>query len=351
MRWPAVAAAFLLATSVGAGEPSSEQVLGKAATWSVETEPVRSDPSLERVEPPVAATPKSQRCAIDDERLGRARAQLGAGAIARPLGRHELFTDVRDDRLLELLDGLARRVEEAYAGTLGLPVAEHACRAAVVLFASETSYATLAEAETHLPAEVGFLGHTGGGVATLFAGSRTHQEVGSTLVHELTHLLNAQLLGPELPHCLDEGLALYLGTAQISSRGALDLDHIDWQLVPLGGNFRGPADFLGWVARSLPLGQVPSIAELAALDRTAFLNAKNPQQLAAYSFLWVRFLLGSGDPLLEQGFRRFLAAFAAGEPPALAALVTDLGRSWPEVEGALLLWLAQMRHHRELGVG
>lgn len=344
MRWPATAAALLLTVPLSAEAQTTPRedrlILGKPATWSLDDDPL----PVELPEPAALEQTFSDPCVIDSDRLARARAHFGPRAQTRQLWRHVLYTDLTETRLLEFLDALAKTAETVYLEQLGLPIDEAVCSAAVVLLENEKNYALLAAEEALAAPSVGLWGHAHGGVAVVVTGVRSDKEIGASLLHELTHLLNAQILGPSVPPWLDEGLALSLA-AQISSPGELDPEHVNWKSISRGVGFREPPIFFVRAANAYRGGQLPPLWELAGYDRAAFLGSNDPQLLAVYGFLWVRFLLDPEDPPLQQGFRLFLASLANGEPIALREA---LGRSWEQLDGAFLLWLAHTG--RQLGL-
>ena len=155
------------------------------------------------------------------DRLAHARRLLGTQEASRSVGPYPLYTDFDDDALLEFLDRAASGVETSYSQRYGLtPIGEP--REAVVLFAREEDYRAFSAREERIVG-ITATGHATAGLVALYAEGRPWWEVASTLVHEITHLVNRRALGPALPPWLDEGIAGDLGSSRFADDGSLVL--------------------------------------------------------------------------------------------------------------------------------
>lgn len=331
----------ILILLLGLGGLSGESALADSAAPPVKR--------LERKEGAAGARPvrpvEARR--PDAARLKKARARLKGGPEAVGyLGPYSLFTDLQDPARRQYLDRLAAQMEDAYRNRYGRQLLGQPAEA-IVLYAREQDYQAFQDQDSRL-ARLSASGHSGYGIVALFDEGRTRFEVGSTLVHELAHLLNRRALGPLLPSWLDEGIADDLAQSKV--------DEDSGRLVPgtLGGvtvragarlQMYGPRAALQQLVVALEEGKALPLAELLGLDWDDFVRTAGNLNYAHSSF-WVRYLLDGEGGALAPRFRAFLDAVAAGEPPAPEMLREKLGRSWPELESGFRVWVLSQREDR-----
>ncbi len=182
----------------------------------------------------------------------------------------------------------------------------------------------------------------------MFPGKKSKRELSAILIHELTHLVNWQILREfgtthtPLPPWLDEGMADDLALSLRSHKG-------EFAATPLGpGNLHyGPR--LGGVLNRLvsdmtpgSSGYAPSLRELMAMDPDTFLGAERERHYMLSS-LWVRYLLdGAGDDVAER-FRGYLATMVRGGSPHPDELASQLDRNLTQLESSFRGWLTQQR--------
>jgi hypothetical protein len=304
---------------------------GPVTGWvRVEREAVPGEPLLGRAPAPVLPRPGRPPERL---RLARARALLHPEATGF-LGPYGFYSDVTDLSLNTRLDGVARAVEPLYRRRFGLePVGE--TLEAVVLFRREASYRSYQGAERRL-AGLPAGGHAGNGMAVLYADDREPEEVAGVLLHELTHLLNRRALGPALPPWLDEGLAEDLGWSEIDASGR-----------PTPGTWGGVEGRIGATVYRLggravldryrlsrARGRLLPLADVLALDWEEFVRREDGLAYVQTGLL-VRYLVESRH---RDGFRRFLADTARGEPISAGRLEEALGVSLGEIERELDAW-------------
>jgi hypothetical protein len=190
-------------------------------------------------------------------------------------------------------------------------------------------------------------GHSGYGIVVLFDEGRPRFEVGSTLVHELAHLLNRRALGPLLPSWLDEGIADDLAQSQVSDAGRLQPGTLGGFTVRYGARIQmfGPRAALQQLVVALEEGKTLPLPDLLALDWNSFVRHEGSLSYAQSSF-WVRYLLDGEGGALAPKFHAFLDAVATGEPPTPEALRRQLGRSWGELEAGFRSWVLAQREDR-----
>lgn len=257
--------------------------------------------------------------ASDSRRLKAVREALG-GASDRQLGSYDLYTDVEDEGLLDLLDSAATAAEEAYFARTGRLPAGDPDRA-IVLFADESRYRVDSD-RFELP---GFAhaGHAGRGIATFFVGRRPADQLASTLVHEIAHLLNSRALTSFLPPWLSEGIARDLGSVRLHGPD---------------GRLRISSDELGLLrlVATLDAGDLPESAKLMALDGELFYRPEIVSWSYAHSGALVGYLFGEehGD-----GFRVFLKRIADGRGADAALLLDELGVDATELDRGFHAWL------------
>lgn len=251
------------------------------------------------------------------------------------IGPFPLYTDVEDQQLLELLDRVAQRLDEAYQARFGLGLPKRRSRPQVALFAKEADFRALARETPNAPVHA--RGFAPGGMAVFYVGDDPLHLVITGIVHELTHTLNRHALGSSLPPWLEEGMAEDLGGVWIEDPDAPSpaLTH------PGDGRRHGwrMQEIVGAVA-VLRADDVwaPNTA-LVELDRNSFFGVGQGRHYKQ-SQLFIRCLLDGDDGRLADGFRGFLSDTAEGYPPRPESLLEHLGQDWPEIERAC-------REHRQ----
>ena len=274
----------------------------------------------------------------DPDLLRRATGALEARRTLS-LGPYAATTDVEDVRLLSMLAAVAGAVEKTYAARYGVvPVGEP--REHVVLYRDEAAYRRLSTEDERI-ASIASAGYTVSGLVLLYAGERPPTEVATTLVHELTHLLNRRALGPALPPWLDEGIAEDLAQSRITPSG---------ELVPgaLGGlaydrrdhvELRGGLAALLVLQRAVGSGEAPRVEDLVSSPWAEFVAAGREQRYDAACF-FVRYLLEGEGGALAPAFHGFLRGIAAGESPDGEELRRRLDRPWPLLDLGWHAWLS-----------
>jgi len=271
----------------------------------------------------------------DAEQLTAARELLGVDGPAGRLGPYPLYTDVRPASRLFDLDRVAAAVDPAYRQRYGrAPVGKP--EEAILVFADESAYRVFQSREARLsglPAG----GHASAGLVAFWAGTRRHDELAATLVHELVHVLNRHALGPALPPWLDEGMADDLGGSAIGPAGELDPQRLGGAVVRRSGRL----DYFGAIAALRNLNaayarsEPPRLAELVDLSWDGFVRSPQRDLHYALAGFFIRYLVDGEDGALAPAFRRFLAAVADGGPATGEALRRELNRSWEVLDRGL----------------
>lgn len=302
---------------------------------------VRAGGGEEGGELPRAAKPKRILPVRPAEllRLRRARQILELDDPTGRVGPYRLFTDVEDPGLMEVLDGAAARMEEAYYARYGRAPGGKAQQAAV-MFRREEDYRTYAAGDENIPGSGQQVGHAGSGVVAFFAGERSRTEVVRTFLHELTHLLNRRALAPRLPPWLEEGLAADLGTFWMEEAEG----PVYPRLFGLEGFvIRGIDSSVMRVSQDLESGSLPSLGDLLLLDVEGFYAPQVISRNYAHSLLFVRYLLDGGEPGLADGFQAFLRDVAWGRPQTGGDFLEHLGRSGKALEAGFRRWVETQR--------
>ena len=301
--------------------------------WAGPEPPLGSDPDL--VRPLTGRGP-------DEERLSWARARLTPPEVVGKVGPYLVYTDLRDPDRLGFFDRVAAGLDAAYRSRYQVsPIGDPA--EAVVLFSRESDYrAFLGQATTF--AELPASGHTGHGVVSLYDGRRPQSEVASTLVHELSHLLNRRAIGPALPSWLEEGIADDLSQSQIDRTGRLLPGTLGGVTVRGGGRIEmhGARAALHDLREAAAAGRLRPLPQLLSLDWGEFVRQNGELNYAQSSF-FIRYLLQGEQGALAPGFHAFLQEISNGKPPEPEALREKLGRTWPMLEAGFRLWILGQR--------
>lgn len=259
-----------------------------------------------------------------------ARNTLGENAQRGQLGPFELYHDIADEKLLELLEQLTPQVAEAFTARYGMEVEQ--LRGAVVLFAEDELYERLKRLQGN---DIPFHseGHAVPGLVAIKVGNRSRREVATTLIHELTHVIAWQVLGAALPPWLGEGLADDLSLARIDRQGRLQTNTFDSRSLRFG---RNSELFLLSVVRSLNAVEPIRLVDLLSMDRQTFLD--NPGLHYTLSALFVRFLLEDHIEGSAAAFTAYLRGVRAGSATYPDYLRERLGLQWGEIDVQFRLW-------------
>lgn len=278
----------------------------------------------------------------DAERLAAARALLGLGTSVRKLGPYTLYTDSRNQMLLDRLARLATQLDDIYASRFGRRAIGEPAEA-VILFEHQADYRTFQHQSASL-AGLNAAGHAGWGMAALYRGDQDLDDVTAVFIHELTHLINRRAIGPGLPLWLNEGLAEALSSSRILPWGGIDPEA--W-----GGHRRkaGPRTLFSgeWVARknlqhALAEDALPALDNVIGLDDDSFQH-RSPRPGLHYTLAgsFLRYLLDGDEQKHRAAFRGFLADVASGGAPSGEALRTLLDTSWDMLDTGYRAWLVE----------
>ncbi len=275
----------------------------------------------------------------DEEKLAAARGYLRGRERALPLGPYTLYTDSGDLPLLAHLDTVAGQLEALYTERYGVvPIGTAA--EAVVLYQSDIAY-RLTQQQTERLAGLNAAGYNSEGLAVLYSGGRSRSDVAATVVHELTHFLNRRAVGPQLPPWLDEGIADDLALSRIDDAGRLHPRELGGGRRRQGDQrqFRGGLASLFRLREAARRGQLPELPELISSDWEGFVHSPEIKLHYAASAFWIRYLIEAEDGRHAAGFRAFLAAVAAGEPPTADALRAQLDEPWSALNARFRGWI------------
>ena len=297
-------------------EPSAERLL-------------RAEPVL-----PMAAVPP------DTLKVERARSFMLEGGVERRCGPYILYTDVEAERMPERCGQLASHLEEVYLERFSLiPVGEPA--EAIFLFGSKDAYRGFISDGQAIPAERHGHASPSRGYVALFSEDLPREAVTSTLLHELTHLINRRALGPALPPWLDEGLADDLAESRLDDSGRLvpgELGGYSLTSEPVVQHFGGIVSARSLI-EALDSTGLPSLDELVQMGSDEFHESPQATLLYALSSFWVRFLLGEAAGSDPAGFRAYLQAVARGEHITPELLAQNVGGDWSELEAGFQTWM------------
>lgn len=289
---------------------------------------VTPDPVL-----PLAATP-----------IGPGRLALAMQLMEEPSRRADCkpYALVSDAPSLDWLGDcrqLVANLEETYRSRYGIEPVSPAVET-ILVFADAAAYEVFRDIEgVRFEAHVAHAFPSRGYVAIL-QDERTRVELVSSLIHELTHLLNRRALGPALPGWLSEGLADDLAESAVLG-GSISPGRLGGESRNAGGmvlHSGGKASLMRLQTLD-QLGTLPSFAELVRMDEDRFYAPDEAQLHYALSSFWVRYLLDQPEANRARGFRRFLAAVAAGRSIDVDLLSGHLDEDFASLERGFRLWL------------
>jgi hypothetical protein len=311
------------------------RVEGEDGWIPVSAETVMTEPPLGREAAPVLPVPGQPAA----PRLLAAAREVLEPVLEGAVGAYPLLTDVDDGVLHRALDVAARQVEAAYPRRYGLDP-QHSPAATVILFRHEGAYRRFQAGEARL-AGLNPRGHTGHGIVALYRGGQPDDEVVSTLLHELIHLLNRRALGPALPPWLDEGMAEDVSLSARDATGAIDFTRLGGGKERTGTTayrLRLGHGSLERLRRVAAAGDLVPLETLVAMDWESFVQPGRQEDHYAQSAFLVRYLLD--DPGLAPRFRRFLGQVAQGTPLTPATLQRALQREWARLDAGFQSYLA-----------
>ena len=281
-------------------------------------------------------------------RIARARALLDPPAAPGRLGPFPLHTDVTDDDLLEWLSTLAADTVDVYRSRFDLDTGT-VYPESVILFSNRAAYNVFQAEEPRLT-QSHSLGYSSNGLAVLSVGIASRQDIGSVLVHELTHLLNRRVFGAGLPAWLDEGLAEDLAYCRIDRNGRLRVSSLGGNRIssPTGSwRVTGAKAHLVVLLEHWDTPERPSLSELPILDRDDFLDPGRRSILYSESTFVIRMLLDDSEPELRTRFLSMLDEIATSELVESVPLWSTLEVDPLRAETRLYRFLVSMaRAHR-----
>jgi len=285
-----------------------------------------------------------------EARLDRALALLGDDYVEHDLGEWTLYAALDNRWAVPVFERLAPRVESAYRKRFGLTLREPVDPESIVLFDREEDYRRYIADQPELSGVV-MGGHAGNGLAVLFSGNRSSEELTGLAVHELAHLLSRRVTEVPLQPWLEEGIANDLGYSQVETNGEIRLGTLA-QGAGTAYTLRTPAgDIATWtgsgpratlwfllerrrIENGVPLG------ELLDLTQAEFLEGEDVQLRYATSGFLVRFLLDGEKRVYRERFLAFVERASAGGPSGRVGLEAALGVTVEELARELDSWLA-----------
>lgn len=297
------------------------------------------EPSSERLQRPDPVLPLAA-VRPEPERVRRARSFMEGGGVELPCGGYFLYTDTRGSSLSEDCGQLASQLEEIYRDRFGLtPVSDPA--EAIFLFRTKDAYEAFSADFESLPAERDGHAAPARGYLALHSENLPREAVVSTLVHELTHMINRRALGPALPPWLSEGLADDLAESRLDEFGRLIPGELggyrlvtETMIQEFGGGVSARK-----LIEALDSTGLPELRDLVHMGSDEFHGAQREALLYALSSFWVRYLLSAAPGSEPAGFRGYLEAVARGESITPDLLVQHLGGDWSQLEAGFLTWV------------
>ena len=296
------------------------------------------EPTADRLRRPAPVLPLAA-VASDPSDLRRARSLMSRGGVEGRCGPYSLHTD-QAAAVRDLCGPLVGELEEVYRQRFGLtPVGEPA--EAILMFGSRDAYRAFVAEDGRIPADKSGHAVPARGYVALYTEDQPVEAVASTLVHELTHLINRRALGPALPPWLSEGLADDLAESRIGDSGRLIPGVLGGFSVASDGYVRhfGGLVSVRRLAEVLDGEGLPNLRQLVQMDWDEFHAGSEATLLYALSSSWVRFLLSDALGSDPAGFRSFLSAVSEGESLDPGLLEQHLDSDWELLEARFRAWL------------
>ena len=295
------------------------------------------DPVLESSVDPVLPLPANR---VDNSRLELALTLMDGTGQEYHCGDYRLVTDSIVAGWLALCPELVADLERVYVERYALESVS-APAETIIFFSRREAYESFRDQE-----EIDFespVAHSypSRGYIALFEADRSQAQVVSSLVHELTHLLNRRSLGPALPPWIAEGMADDLAESATDALGRVSPGE-------LGGEARTLSSWTlrtGGVASLIrlqtldQLGTLPTLSELIDYEPEEFYSADQSQNNYALSSFWIRYLLAEPESERARRFRRYLGSIAAGQPISETLLTDHLGEGPAGLEEGFRVWL------------
>ena len=258
---------------------------------------------------------------------------LGVDERQGEVAGYDLYTDLDDERLLQLLSQAAGVAEDAFFARYGrLP--SRAPRYALLLFSRYQDYERFSHETANVPLQ-GHRGHAGRGLIALTVEGASSRLAASGLVHEITHILVARALTPRLPPWLNEGMATDLGSVWVEDSRDLVKD---WLVETEKIDFGEFETRLLHLERLVEAGSLTPLVVALSRDRESFYGADSIAESYAQSAAFVRYLLEGEDGTMASGFLQFLDAVAKGWRADLLAL---LGRDIQQLDEGFRAWILE----------
>lgn len=270
----------------------------------------------------------------DWEDVRKAKRILGVEDPWGEIAGYDVYTDVEDEELLELLAGAAEVAEDAFFARYGrLP--SRAPKYALLLFSDYGDYQRYSD-ETAKITMTGHRGHAGTGLIALTVDGAAKRSAASTMIHEITHILIDRSLSLRVPRWMDEGMASDLGSVWVEDSTDLLMDRLVQDESLTFGAFEARLAHLDHLARR---GKLTPLPVVLGRDHEAFYQADVKGESYAQSAAFIRYMLEGDGGAMASGFLTFLDRVAKGRPADLLKLIErdsvqlDAGfRSWIAVE-------------------
>lgn len=258
-----------------------------------------------------------------EETLAAAREHMRQGGLAVDCGPYAVWSDVHDEALIAGCRSAVAGLDDVYEGRYGVRPTGRPT-AAIFLFADLESYRAFAARQGM--SSFGYSAHSipARGYVAVWVGDRPHDEVVSSIVHELGHVLNRRALGTGLPRWLDEGLADGLGdTASAAGIALLEgASGAEGQLERLKGGYDS--------------GRVAGARDLISRKDREFDRGTISYDYEMSAFL-VRYLLSA--PGSSVRFQALLVDLAEGASWTPDLVPTRLEVSWDQLDHGLEEWV------------
>jgi hypothetical protein len=297
-------------------------------------EPQATRPSIPELVLPLAAKP------IAPESLSSATRLMSDSSREIDCGPYRLFTDVVTSTWIALCSDLVEDLERVYRTRYGLTPVSPAAET-ILLFATGEDYLDFRD-EEEISSEA-HIAHTfpSRGYVALYEVDRSAPQLLSSLVHELTHLLNHRSVGPALPAWLAEGMADDLAESSIDPTGQLSPGLLGGESRQVDGltlNSGGTGSLLRLQTLD-QLGKLPDLQELIQLENEEFYQPERVQLHYALSSFWIRYLRRDPEDELAKGFRSYLDDISNGTQITEVLLAEHLGDDLENLEAGFRQWL------------